>query len=268
MAAQSSSSEIIIDELQKLLLSENERIEEYVKAKIEKLIADHAEKREPCHCSPPVKRIIDGFLHFKACKFDKHPEIFEPLAKAQDPRFLIFTCSDSRVSPSHVLDFQPGEAFMARNISGIVPPFNELRYSSVGAVIEYALTVLKVENILIIGHRKCGGIDRLMNLPDDSTHQNDFLDDWVKIALPAKTKVEKEFGDLPKEEQIKICERESVNNSLCNLLSYPLVSNGYKRKKIALWGGYYDFEDGHFELWEFRSKMPPIIVGGCIKVSP
>ncbi|XP_021901241.1 LOW QUALITY PROTEIN: carbonic anhydrase 2-like [Carica papaya] len=265
MAGQSSSSEIIID---KLLLCENERVEEDLKAKIEKLIADHTEKSEPCHCSPTVKRIIDGFLHFKACKFDKYPEMYEELAKAQHPKFLVFACSDSRVSPSHVLDFQPGEAFLACNVANLVPPFNKSRYSNSGAIIEFSVTALEVENILIIRHSRCGGIARLMTLRDDSSDENDFIDDWVKIGLSAKIKVKKEFENLPIEEQIKICERESVNNSLSNLLSYPYVSDGYEEKKIALWGGYYNFVDGSFELWEFKSEKPPIIIRGRIKVSP
>ncbi|GMP47902.1 hypothetical protein CsSME_00015467 [Camellia sinensis var. sinensis] len=84
----------------------------------------------------PVEIIRRGFLHFKATEFDKE------LAEGQKPQFLVFACSDSRVCPSRVLDFKPGQAFMARNIANLVPGFNKLRYSGVGAVIEYAVAAL------------------------------------------------------------------------------------------------------------------------------
>ncbi|KAE8686581.1 Carbonic anhydrase [Hibiscus syriacus] len=94
-------------------------------------------------------------------------------AAAADPTkfdpFLVFACSDSRVCPSHVLDFQPGEAFMVRNIANMVPPYDKKKHSGVGAAIEYAVLHLKVENIVVIGHSCCGGIKGLMSIPDDGT---------------------------------------------------------------------------------------------------
>ncbi|KAJ4712328.1 Carbonic anhydrase [Melia azedarach] len=206
-----------------------------------------------------VERIKRGFIHFKTCQFDKYPECFQELAKAQHPKFLVFACSDSRVSPSHVLDFHLGEAFMVRNIANLVPAFNQLRYSGVGATIEYAVANLQVENILVIGHSRCGGIERLMYLPDDGSTYYDFIDDWVKIGLPAKAKVRKEHPNLPVEEQIPICERESVNFSLVNLLTYPYVRKAVADGTLALRGGYYDFVHGNFELWELKTEITPSI---------
>ncbi|KAK0586189.1 hypothetical protein LWI29_002451 [Acer saccharum] len=129
------------------------------------------EDEESCGFSHPaaVERIKDGFMYFKTWKFDESPELYNQLAQAQHPKFLVFACSDSRVCPSHVLDFQPGEAFIVRNIGNMVPAFNQLRYSGVGATIEFAFVNLKVENILVIGHSHCGGIERLMSLPEDGS---------------------------------------------------------------------------------------------------
>ncbi|KAH9720192.1 Beta carbonic anhydrase 2 [Citrus sinensis] len=214
----------------------------------------------------------------KTCKaielvrtMSKYPECFSELAKGQHPKFLVFACSDSRVSPSHVLDFQPGEAFMARNIANMVPAFNQfddivdfaaqLRYSCVGAIIEYAVANLQVENVLVIGHSHCGGIKRLMSLPDDGSNYYDFIDDWVKIGLPAKAKVKREHPNLSFEQQTAICERESVNFSLVNLLTYPYVQRAVQDGTLALRGGYYDFVNGKFELWELKTDItPPIVI--------
>ncbi|MCD9638792.1 Phospholipase A2 crotoxin acid subunit CA [Datura stramonium] len=185
----------------------------------------------------PVQRIKCGFTYFKTEIYDKHPELFEKLKKGQEPKFLVFACSDSRVSPSHVLNFQPGEAFM-------------LRYSGVGAVIEYAVLHLKVENILVIGHSTCGGIQALMKLPEDGSESTEFIENWMKIGLPAKAKVVAKYPDKSFEEQCKYYnEKEAVNVSLANLVSYPFVRDGLVNKTLALRGGYYDFIKGEFKLW-------------------
>ncbi|XP_062078619.1 carbonic anhydrase 2-like [Humulus lupulus] len=203
-------------------------------------------------CFDPVERIAHGFKHFLSNKFYKYPCLFNELAESQHPKFLVFACSDSRVSPSHILNFQPGEAFMARNIGNLIPIFDTLKYSGVGSIIEYAVEELKVENILVIGHSRCGGVKRLMSYPEDGSPRFDFIDDWVNIAQVAKDKVKAEHSDLSFEEQCEICAEEAVNLSLKNLHSYPFVKKGVEEKKIALRGGYYDFVNGSFKLWELE----------------
>ncbi|XP_021669847.2 carbonic anhydrase 2 [Hevea brasiliensis] len=242
-----SAEQVIIDGLKKLLNREEDEQDSEVEAKIAKLIS--VLQGPPEHPLDPVERIKNGFCYFMKHKYD--PAVIE----GQQPKFLVFACSDSRVSPSHVLDFQPGEAFMFRNIANLVPAFNQLRYSGVGAAIEYAVKHLKVENILIIGHSRCGGIEALMNLPKDGSTSNDFIDDWVKIGLPAKAKVLAEHPHLSPEEQCQICEKEAVNLSLVNIQSYPYVRAAMAKGKLALRGGYYNFVDGSFELWEIKHQI-------------
>ncbi|KAK2663775.1 hypothetical protein Ddye_002349 [Dipteronia dyeriana] len=249
------SLEGVIPGLKKLLRDQNDMYSE--------------EDEESCGFSHPaaVERIKDGFMYFKTWKFEydftifrittfvkiESPELYNQLAQTQHPKFLVFACSDSRVCPSHVLDFQPGEAFIVRNIGNMVPAFNQLRHSGVGATIEFAFVNLKVENILVIGHSHCGGIERLMSLPEDGSTSLDFIDDWVKIGLPAKAKVKADFGHVTEKEQKSQCEREAVNVSLTNLLSYPYVKSALENKSVSLRGGYYDFVGGKFELWELKT---------------
>ncbi|XP_027337588.1 carbonic anhydrase 2-like [Abrus precatorius] len=256
------SSELAIEELKKLL-REKEELDGVAAPKIEELIAE-LKGCNVCPFEPPVQRIIDGFTYFKRNNFDKNPDLYAELAKGQSPEYLIFACSDSRVSPTTILNFQPGDAFMVRNIANMVPPFNQLRYSGVGAAIEYAITALKVPNILVIGHSRCGGIKRLMSYPEDGSAPYDFIDDWVKIGLPAKLKVLKEYDGYDFDEQCKFCEKESVNNSLVNLRTYPYVESGIRNNSIALFGGYYDFVKGEFQLWKFESHITkPITIPLC-----
>ncbi|KAF4378116.1 hypothetical protein G4B88_022948 [Cannabis sativa] len=200
----------------------------------------------------PLKRIAHGFKHFLSNKYNKYPRLFDELAVTQHPKFLVFACSDSRVSPSHILNFQPGEAFMARNIGNLIPTFDKGKGCEVGSIIEYAVEELKIENILVIGHSHCGGVKRLMSHPEDGSRPFNFIDNWVNIAQAAKDKVKAEHKNLSFEEQCEICAEEAVNISLKNLYSYPFVRRGIQEKMIALRGGYYDFVAGSFKLWELQ----------------
>ncbi|MBA0593789.1 hypothetical protein Gorai_010721 [Gossypium raimondii] len=104
-----------------------------------------------------------------------------------------------------------------------------------------------------MGHSRCGGIKRLMSLPDQ-TQTYDFIDEWVKIGLPAKKKVLEEAGDLCPEQQRTLCEKESVKNSMGNLLTYPFVRSAVVNGTLTLRGGYYDFVNGDFEQWKMCTK--------------
>ncbi|KAK1413792.1 hypothetical protein QVD17_35575 [Tagetes erecta] len=198
----------------------------------------------------PVTRIREGFDRFRKEKYETNPTLYGELAKGQSPKFLVFACSDSRVCPSHILDFQPGEAFVVRNIANMVPPYDMIKHSGAGAAIEYAVLHLKVENIVVIGHSCCGGIKGLMSIPDDGTTSSEFIEPWVKLGLPAKNKVKAdrsinlEFSDLCTK-----CEKEAVNVSLGNLLTYPFVREALVNKKVSIMGAHYDFVNGAFELW-------------------
>ncbi|KAL8532650.1 hypothetical protein ACS0TY_009020 [Phlomoides rotata] len=205
--------------------------------------------------SDPVGKILTGFNHFKKEKYEKDSALFAKLAKGQSPKFMVFACSDSRVCPSHILNFQPGEAFVVRNIANMVPPFDKTKYSGVGAAVEYAVVHLKVENILVMGHSCCGGIKGLMSIPDDGTNKSDFIEDWVKICSTAKAKVQAECSNLDFNEQCTRLEKEAVNVSLGNLLSYPFVREAVVKRTLLLKGAHYDFVKGTFDLWDLNSKI-------------
>ncbi|ESW23029.1 hypothetical protein PHAVU_004G013500 [Phaseolus vulgaris] len=238
-----------IEELQKLLREKSE-LKATAAEKVEQITASlGTTSSDGIPSSEASERIKTGFLYFKKEKYDKNPALYGELAKGQSPKFMVFACSDSRVCPSHVLDFQPGEAFVVRNVANIVPPYDQSKYSGTGAAIEYAVLHLKVSNIVVIGHSACGGIKGLLSFPYDGTYSTDFIEEWVKIGLPAKAKVKTQHGDAPFGELCTHCEKEAVNVSLGNLLTYPFVRDGLVNKTLALKGGYYDFVKGSFELW-------------------
>ncbi|CAG7901910.1 unnamed protein product [Brassica rapa] len=206
-----------------------------------------------------VERIKSGFNHFKTHNYEKNPSLYSALAKSQSPKFLVFACADSRVCPSHILNFQLGEAFIVRNIANMVPPYDKTKHSNVGAALEYPITVLNVESILVIGHSCCGGIKGLMAIEDDAApYKSEFIEDWIQICAPAKNKTKQDCKDLSFDDQCTNCEKkEAVNVSLGNLLSYPFVRERVVKNKLAIRGAHYDFVKGTFDLWELDFKTTP-----------
>lgn len=249
------SYEEAIAALKKLMIERGE-LEPVAAARIDQITA---ELQTPDAKAPfdPVERIKTGFVKFKREKYETNPALYDELSKGQSPKFMVFACSDSRVCPSHVLDFQPGEAFVVRNVANMVPPFDKTRYAGVGAAVEYAVLHLKVEQIIVIGHSRCGGIKGLMTFPDEGPHTTDFIEDWVKVCLPAKSKVVAEQSGISLDDQCVSCEKEAVNVSLGHLLTYPFVRDGLVKKTLALKGGHYDFVNGTFELWGLEFGLSP-----------
>ncbi|XP_017434250.1 beta carbonic anhydrase 5, chloroplastic isoform X3 [Vigna angularis] len=189
----------------------------------------------------------DRFLNFKKNKYLKDIDHFENLAKVQTPKFMVIACADSRVCPSTVLGFQPGEAFMIRNIANLVPTF-ESGPSETNAALEFAVNSLLVENILVIGHSCCGGIRALMSMEDDDVEKS-FIKSWVIGGKKARTKAKAAASNLSFDEQCTHCEKESINHSLLNLLTYPWIEEKVANKELSIHGGYYNFIDCSFEKW-------------------
>eukprot|EP00252_Welwitschia_mirabilis_P001170 TRINITY_DN11090_c0_g1_i1.p1 TRINITY_DN11090_c0_g1~~TRINITY_DN11090_c0_g1_i1.p1 ORF type:complete len:282 (+),score=27.53 TRINITY_DN11090_c0_g1_i1:222-1067(+) len=198
----------------------------------------------------PFAKIKSGFSKFKNEVYEKRPDLFGQLSKGQSPKFLVFACSDSRVDPSHIFGFQLGEAFVVRNIANMVPPYEQQEYPCTSAAIEYAVLHLKVEHIMVVGHSCCGGIKALMSMPDDGPMKTAFIEKWVKIGKPAKSKVMEKGHDVSFDNQCSQCEIESVNESLMNLLTFPFVKEGVSDGKLKLHGAHYDFVEGSLKAWE------------------
>ncbi|XP_008454467.1 beta carbonic anhydrase 5, chloroplastic isoform X2 [Cucumis melo] len=192
------------------------------------------------------EEIKHRFLSFKRNTYMKNLEHFQRLSDAQSPNFLVISCADSRVCPSNVLGFQPGEAFLVRNIANLVIPF-ENGPSETQAALQFSVNTLEVENIFVIGHSCCGGIRALMSMQDEKP--SCFITNWVINGKSAKIRTKAAASTLNFDQQCKRCEKESLNNSLLNLLTYPWIEEKVKKGNLSIHGGYYDFVDCTFEKW-------------------
>ncbi|XP_021776274.1 beta carbonic anhydrase 5, chloroplastic-like isoform X1 [Chenopodium quinoa] len=197
----------------------------------------------------PFCTMKQRFLTFKKEKYLGNIEHYQNLAETQSPKFTVIACADSRVCPSNILGFQPGEAFTVRNVANLVPPF-ETGPSETKAALEFSVNALEVENILVVGHSRCGGIRALMSMEDvEEEDSRSFIKSWVIFGKNARVSTKSVASNLHLDQQCRHCEKESINHSLMNLLTYPWIKERVAKGTLSLHGGYYNFVDGTFEKW-------------------
>jgi len=157
---------------------------------------------------------------------------------------MIIACADSRVAPSSVFSTSPGEIFVARNVANIVPPHDpDAAPRSIAAAVEYAIKVLKVEHLVVLGHGRCGGVAALVS-HGHGLPQTDYLHAWVDIAAPALDLIPNRGDGLSEEELRRASEYAVVQLSLKNLMTYPWVREQVAKRALQLHGMHFNIFDG------------------------
>jgi carbonic anhydrase len=199
-------------------------------------------------------RLIAGFKKFHDKYFENEHPLYPRLSgSGQDPKTLIIGCSDSRVDPALISSASPGELFIVRNVANLVPPYEtSAGFHGVSAAIEFAVVNLKVENIIVLGHRQCGGIRALML--NQATEPNGFVQQWVRIGQTAKERVMHKHAGEDDESLCRHGELESIVNSLENLRTFPFVASAIEARGLSLMGIYFDLELGHLLAYDDEQK--------------
>lgn len=191
-----------------------------------------------------LQKLIRGFKRFQRQFFKSDNTLFEQLKTQQTPKTLVIGCSDSRVDPAIITKSGPGDLFVIRNVANLVPPYEpDTRYHGVSSALEYAVQILRVDHIIVMGHANCGGIDALMR-GSEQMQIGEFIDHWVGIARPAKEAVLRDMADKPLTLQRKACEEAAILISLENLLTFPWVAQRVDEGSLAIHGWYFDLEAG------------------------
>lgn len=204
--------------------------------------------------SDEIKQLVDGFHNFRNKYFVKNTELFEQFNKVgQSPKTLIIGCSDSRVDPALLTQAKPGDIFVIRNVANLVPPYEKGGgFHGVSSAIEFAVKNLRVENIIVLGHEQCGGINALLTGSHDNNSES-FISSWVKIAAEAKAEVLKEIPNAPLKEQLQSCTKKAVLISMENLMSFPFIQERMKAHDLKIYGWFFDLEMGR--LLEFNYEQ-------------
>src|SRR5436190_9931747 len=146
--------------------------------------------------------LIDGYLRFRASEWQNERKRWSELAEGQSPRVMVMACSDSRVEPAIIFDARPGEMFVVRNIAALAPPFETTPgHHGVSAALEFAVTQLEVEEIVVMGHGSCGGCSAaLTGKFDDAEHgSGHFISEWVELLRDARDAVRERHAQLDRE---------------------------------------------------------------------
>ncbi len=191
-----------------------------------------------------IVRLMAGFRKFHDKYFANEHPLYQRLSSGgQSPKTLIIGCSDSRVDPAIITSAGPGDLFIVRNVANLVPPFEKGGgFHGISAAIEFAVVNLKVENVIVLGHRQCGGIRALML--NDSKKEDSFVEQWVRIAQDAKDRVLAKYKGADEETLCRHGELESIVTSINNLRTFPFVVDAIKNRGLAVMGIYFDLESG------------------------
>ena len=165
------------------------------------------------------------------------PKYFENLAKIQTPEFLWIGCSDSRVPANQITGTIPGEVFVHRNIANLVVE-NDVNFLS---VLHFAVNYLKVKNIIVCGHYRCGGVKAAL-----SDESYGILDRWL-INLKRIRDANREFldslpDDLSREDALA---ELSVKQQVKNIIDTTIIQDNWKNeRRPSIHGWIYGLQDG------------------------
>lgn len=209
-----------------------------------------------------IADLISGYEKFKDTKFKKYENKFLDLVKnGQNPKVLFIACSDSRVDPSLITLSSPGDLFVLRNIGNFVPPFApDNDYHATAAGIEYAVSVLKVTDIIICGHSHCGAIETMYtNITDINLVH---VKKWLELGLDAKNYVTQKLSkDVSHAKRLELTEKISLLFQSKNLLTYPDVERRVHAGELFIRSWYYHLETGNLEYFNTESGEFEAMIG-------
>lgn len=190
-----------------------------------------------------MEHLIEGYRVYREKSWPQLRSLHKQLAeRGQSPRTLVIACCDSRVDPATIFNAGPGELFVIRNVANLAPPFQQdASYHGVSAAIEFAVTQLKVEAILVMGHAQCGGVQAALS--DRPRDPASFLDAWIGLLDAAKARLGPEITDRQ-----GALEHESIRVTLENLMTFPFVAEAVRARGLKLHGARYGVADGSLEL--------------------
>ena len=136
------------------------------------------------------QHLIDGYAAFIRGPYAETEGKYKKLAnEGQAPVTMVIACCDSRAAPETIFDAGPGELFVLRNIANLVPTFQpDANQHGTSAGIEFAINALEVENLVVLGHGRCGGIRAALN-PGNVLAQGDFIGKWMSMLAPVSDEV-------------------------------------------------------------------------------
>ena len=189
-----------------------------------------------------LEKLLEQNADWAAKVEGQQPGFFERLARLQAPEYLWIGCTDSRVPANEITGLLPGEVFVHRNIANVVV-HTDLNCLS---VIQFAVDVLKVKHIVVLGHAQCGGIKTLVH-PSAPLSPSDFIGKWMSLLSSTLDGDPRKPGESDQDYITRI-EKKAVSTSLDNLMTFPCVKIQVERGKMQLHGAYFGVAHGSLSI--------------------
>ncbi|MCY1645862.1 carbonic anhydrase [Caulobacter sp. SL161] len=165
------------------------------------------------------------------------PDFFRRLANQQSPEYLWIGCSDSRVPANEIVGLDPGELFVHRNVANLAPP-QDANYLS---VLQFAVDVLKVKHIMVVGHYGCGGVAAAID-----GKRRGLVDHWLHPIREVHAEHRHELEAIPEERaRLDRLTELNVKRQVRNVASDVFVQDAWARgQSLAVHGWVYSLADG------------------------
>ena len=197
--------------------------------------------------------LLDGNKVFREKKVKKIQDKLIDLAdNGQNPKALFIGCCDSRVIPNLITLTDPGDLFITRNIGNFVPPYEPNDdYHATASAIEYAISALKVKDIIVCGHSHCGAIEGLYHSDQLDRQKFVHVRRWLKLGERAKRYAEEILDEnVDMREKLEFTEKMSAVFQLDNLLTYPAVKEAVEAGELTLNAWHYDIKSAKVEYYD------------------
>ncbi len=196
------------------------------------------------------EHLLRGYQRFRETGWSGQRERWGELKEGQSPKAMIIACSDSRVDPAQIFDTNPGEIFVVRNVAALVPPFetNPGRHG-VSAALEFAVQFLNVQEIIVMGHGRCGGCQAALaqTMHGMELGEGGFIAGWIDMLDDAREHVQAQHGTQGRDAE-RAMEQAAVAVSLQNLRTFPCVRKKEHEGTLTLRGAYFAISDGVLNL--------------------
>ncbi|WP_407116042.1 carbonic anhydrase [Bradyrhizobium sp. LMG 9283] len=200
------------------------------------------------------KHLLEGYKAFATQRLPTEQNRYRELSvKGQSPEVMVIGCCDSRVSPEVIFDVGPGELFVVRNIANLVPTYQpDENAHGVSAALEYAVTVLKVKHIVVLGHAQCGGIRAFVDKIEPLT-PGDFIGKWMQMFIkPGEVVEQREHETMA--QFVERIEKAAVFRSLENLMTFPFVRKAVESGQMQTHGAYFGVAEGSLFVLDKEAK--------------
>lgn len=196
-----------------------------------------------------LTKILQGYQEFRKKYAQGDNSVMQYLSNyGQKPKIMVVSCCDSRVDPALILQCDPGDLFVVRNIANIIPPYEkDEAHHGTSAALEFGIGFLKVKHLILLGHSQCGGIELLLN--NNNANHNDFITNWVSLIKTPQAHLQDpdEFAKL------------ALKQSLQHCLTFPWIKDKVAQQELNIHLWFFDVKQGQvFTYSDADKKYQPL----------